>query len=169
MPPGDMGLASAQLKRDMACQILICSGSVRLPAQGRSMFPAIRPGDVLLIEQVSMQSVKVGDVVVTSGDSGFVSHRVMLIGKDAEGGLLIARGDTSTFDDLPVRESDLLGRVAYAIRNGNRISVHPSAIRSVAAAVFRRTFPALRAFTQTRRRLQKSFRTQKESSAQCQS
>jgi len=169
---GDMSVNSvAVLKRDMAWEVLLSCGSIQLRAQGCSMFPTVRRGDVLVIEQASLQSVKVGDVVVTAGESGLVSHRVVAVGKDAEGGLLITRGDTSAVDDLPVPESDLLGRVGFVIRNGDRISVpsHLSAIDGAVARTFRRLLPAVRPFMEMRRRLQNGFRTPKEPIAQCQS
>ncbi len=163
--------SAAVLKRDMACEILLSSGSVQLRAQGYSMFPTVRPGDVLIVERVSLQQVKVGDVVVMSRSSGLLSHRVISIGRDAESALLITRGDTSVVDDLPVRESHLLGRIGYVIRKGKLISVPSrlSAIDNVAARVFRYSFPAVRGVMEMRRRWQKRFRTPKESIAQCQS
>lgn len=155
----------------MACEILLASGSVQLRAQGCSMFPTVRPGDVLVVERVSLQQVRVGDVVVMARDSGFVSHRVISIGKDAGGGLLMTRGDTSVVDDLPVRESDFVGRVGHVIRKAKLIRVPPhlSAIDGMAARIFRHSFPAVRAFMEICRRWQNRFRTPKESIAQCQS
>ncbi len=163
--------SAVSLKREMAWEILLSFGSMQLRAQGYSMFPTLRRGDVLNVERVEPQQVRVGDVVVMARGSGFVSHRVVSTGKDVEGGLLVTRGDATAVDDLPWRESDLLGRVRHVIRNGNRIAVpsHLNAIRALVARLFCRSFPVIRAVIEVRGRLRNGFRTPNQSIAQCQS
>jgi signal peptidase I len=160
--------SNTALKDEMVREILLSSRSLQLRAKGCSMLPTVRPGDVLVVERVDLQSIKTGDVVVTARDYEFVSHRVISIENDAEE-LFITRGDTSAIDDSPVRQSDLLGRVTHVIRKGRVISL-PSRLRTIdaiSAAIFRRSFPALRALLQMRRRLQSVLPTAKEPIAAC--
>jgi signal peptidase I len=158
---------AAVLKGDMAREVLLSSGSMELRARGSSMFPTVRPGDVLMIEPAGTEQVRVGDVVVTANDSGFVSHRVVAIGNDDKGAWLITRGDASTVSDFAVRDNDLVGRVAYMIRKGKIIPVrsHLRLIDGLATKIFRHLFPAVRALMEIRGRRQSGFRTPKESIA----
>jgi signal peptidase I len=167
----NMGPNSATLKRDMACEILLSSGSMQLRARGCSMFPIVRPGDVLMIERARIEQVRVGDVVVTADDSGFASHRVVEIGTDDKGTWLITCGDAANVSDLPVREGDLLGRARCLSRKGRLVHVHShlKLIDRMAAKIFCHSFPAVRALIEVRGRWQNGFRTSKESIAPCQS
>jgi signal peptidase I len=60
-------------------------------AKGRSMWPWIREGDILIIEKTPYQKIKPGDVVVYKEKNGeiWIAHRVLKISDN----FLITRGD----------------------------------------------------------------------------
>jgi len=115
-----MGIA---LKCELACEVLRSTGSLRVPAVGRSMVPTIWPGDTLAVVQVTMEEVNVGDIVVTRREGCLVSHRVVSIADSSDGPLLVTQGDAAWTKDQPVRENEVLGRVVYVISAGKRITV----------------------------------------------
>jgi hypothetical protein len=105
------------LKCELATQVLCSYGKLRFKANGWSMFPAVRPGDMLVVERVDSFVIAEGDVVLFGRDSRLFAHRV--IAKSALGNSgILTRGDAMPQADSPVREHELLGRVKYVIRNG---------------------------------------------------
>lgn len=111
--------AREAVKRDLALEVLGCSGEVRLKAQGASMIPALWPGDMLVVRWTDVDRVSPGDIVVCRWAGGLRIHR--LLAKQSAGGgtFLVTRGDALPRSDPPVPASDLLGRVS-AIVSGRR-------------------------------------------------
>lgn len=111
------------LKCELASEVLHAFGPVRFPAIGRSMLPAVWPGDTLVVERVIPDQVQVGDVVVVGRHGSLCAHRVISAGGDAANPQWITQGDALLAPDWPVSEKELLGRVAYLIRRGKLIEV----------------------------------------------
>jgi hypothetical protein len=137
----------ATLKCDLAGEVLRSFGSLRFPATGRSMVPALWPEDTLVVHGVVPNQVRVGDVVVVGRRGCLCAHRVIGVEGDAENPRWITQGDALPEPDLPVFENELLGRVAYVIREGKLIPVPAelSGIERVTAKIVRRSVPAARA------------------------
>ena len=163
--PPDSTALQCQLARDVLC----FSGSLRIPAAGWSMFPAIRPGDILIVEPAAITHVRIGDIVVLEQAAKLICHRVRAFAHDFGGPSLITRGDTSPFPDPAVEEDKLLGRVAAIVREGksvpmrDRLSLADNAI----AKVVTHGFPVARALLQLRNRLPNPVRTREKAVSTC--
>ncbi len=94
-------------------------------AQGTSMLPSIRPGDVLIIEAADVSEIPLGAIAVWRRGERLVAHRA--VGRIAEAGrvLLVTRGDRQQTSDEPVGEKDLLGRVTMIQRGAHTILPGP--------------------------------------------
>lgn len=85
-----------------------------------SMEPSLPPGSVVVMRPVSMDSLAVGDVItyqVRSGDPTVVTHRIVSVGRDGEGNVVLrTQGDANDRPDSdPVREVQLKGRLWYHV------------------------------------------------------
>lgn len=114
------------LQCELASEILGSSGSLRLGVTGWSMLPTVWPGDTLLIEQASAETVQPGDIVLFARNRRFFVHRVIAKNHAAE--KIQTRGDSMPNMDAPVSSRELLGRVVSIVRNGKKIE--PSRERS---------------------------------------
>jgi signal peptidase I len=104
------------LKCELAAELLWTTGRLRLKVEGFSMFPAIRPGDVLTVERVDPRRTREGEVVVCGCGTSLRVHR--LAGKLGDGGRMafVTRGDSLVRDDPPVPPEQVLGRVTTVER-----------------------------------------------------
>jgi hypothetical protein len=94
------------------------------------MFPAVRPGDVLVLKRTGSSEVCSGDIVLFARDHRLFAHRVV-----ASNGLtLLTRGDAMSAPDARVEENELLGRVSFIIRKGKCV-VPRKTLRTVERAV----------------------------------
>jgi len=80
---GTLTETASALKCALAEEVLRSFGPVRFPAIGRSMVPAVWPGDTLVVERVSPDQVGIGDVVVAARHGGLCAHRVIAVSSDA--------------------------------------------------------------------------------------
>jgi hypothetical protein len=85
-----------------------------------SMFPTIRKGDVLTIEEADR--IEAGDVVVFPFMDTLVCHRVKRIGAD---GRIHTQGDAANRPDAPIQRQDILGKVTEIIRGHDRLVPAP--------------------------------------------
>ncbi|MCI5981525.1 MAG: S24/S26 family peptidase [Marinilabiliaceae bacterium] len=98
--------------------------AVDINAQGMSMYPTLRPGDVLHIQRPNADALPpVGSVVTFIDTQGrVVAHR--LVGQD-DAGNLITRGDGCLCPDPPLAPHNLLGVVTQAKRKDKPIACTP--------------------------------------------
>lgn len=108
------------LKCGLAAEVLRTHGRLRLQVTGWSMFPAVRPGDTLIIDRIASSETSEGDVVLFERDRRLFAHRLIAKYSFGEQRLLTC-GDAMPSPDLPVTESELLGRVSFIVRNGKYI------------------------------------------------
>src|SRR4051812_34147145 len=116
--------------RDIAAEVLRCSGSLTLQATGRSMVPTIWPGDTLIVEPATAANVDAGDIVLFSNSCRFVAHRVTEKTADIENVRMVTRGDAMSAPDAAIEESQLLGRVVLILRDGRGIDPRKNLGRS---------------------------------------
>ncbi|HTA50511.1 MAG TPA: hypothetical protein VK930_13745 [Verrucomicrobiae bacterium] len=135
------------LKCELAGEVLRSFGSLRFKATGWSMLPSVWPGDTLVIERVSPDRVRVGDLMLVGRDSRLCAHRIVSVAEGCGGPRWITQGDANTAPDQPVNENDLLGRVAYLVRAGKLIPVPAelSVVDHLIAKIVRRSKTAARA------------------------
>jgi signal peptidase I len=140
---------STAVKCELASEVLRSFGGLRFAATGWSMLPAIWPGDILVVERVGSDEVRVGEVVLVGRDGRLCAHRVVSRSESLPlmRHYLITQGDALAAPDRAVSEGELLGRVVYLIRAGERIAV-PAKLSLVArliARIIRHFFLAARA------------------------
>jgi len=150
--------AESAARCELAAEVLRSCGLLRFPAIGWSMLPAVWPGDTLVVERVSQDQVRVGDVVVVGRDGKLCAHRVIGTAGDPENPQWITQGDALPVPDRPVAGSELLGRVTYLIRGGKLIAVPAQLglIDNLIVKVVRRSVLAARALVYLHRVVQTS-------------
>jgi signal peptidase I len=97
-------------------------GTIRFECMlsGASMEPAIRPGDILLVETASADVLTPGDVIVYRDEDGrHVAHRLVRRGDDDASQAMLARSEVPGAWDEVVLPADLIGRVVQ-VRRVNR-------------------------------------------------
>lgn len=88
-------------------------------ANGSSMLPSVRPGDILTVRQCHAREVRIGDIALFTRDSRLFAHRVVA----HSDGRLVTRGDAVAATDPPVTESEFLARVVSVTRAGCEVPV----------------------------------------------
>jgi signal peptidase len=133
------GRSSAEahaLKCELAGEALSSSGRLRLRVTGWSMLPAIFPGDTLVIEPASSESVGKGDIVLFRRDRQLFAHRVSGKSSGASDFQIVIQGDGMANPDPSVSSSQLLGRVSFVVRDGRCLELAQTprlSMRAVAA------------------------------------
>ncbi len=122
---------------------------------GTSMWPTIRAGDGIVVEQVGADAIRVGDVLVFStGGEKLVAHRLIRVREIDGVRHYVMRGDCRRRADRPVAYESVVGKVVaieragktipveslpHRLRAGIWLAIHPLPIWAWAA--FRRLFP----------------------------
>lgn len=93
--------------------------------KGHSMFPFLRPGDRLIIEQRPSRPLRPGDIVLLGDNQsishGYTAHRII---KKVKAKRFITKGDNMWLSDSATRAIDeIKGRVVLIIRNRRLISL----------------------------------------------
>jgi len=73
-----------------------------------SMWPVLKVGDLVLVQSVKPEELKVGDIVVYQNERGFTIHRITEINQAK--GEVTTKGDANNVSDKPVKVSDVIGR-----------------------------------------------------------
>jgi signal peptidase I len=98
-------------------------GRISLRVHGTSMLPWVRPKDIALIRQISMENVRCGDVVLFRRESRLFVHRIVEKRGSLDASQLFSKGDAHPTSDGVVQEQELLGRVMRIYRHGQRIDL----------------------------------------------
>ena len=78
---------------------------------GVSMEPALRPGDIVIVQPVSAESLRVGDIVRFRDGSTTILHRLVEIRGSGPDWEFLTQGDANNVPDRPVTEGEVEGRV----------------------------------------------------------
>ena len=111
---------------------------VRITANGSSMLPFIRDGDVVELEAIRSLPT-LGDMVLVRCPGSverYVLHRVVRI----RGHEFLLRGDAQQSCEGPFRQNDVLGKVIVSYRNG-RVRAHERGAWRLAGLVWIRCTP----------------------------
>jgi Peptidase S24-like len=93
--------------------------NVRFRANGTSMHPTIRDGEVVTVAPLSGDSFAVGDVLLCRLGRRPTAHRVVTVQSADDGRpVLHLQGDNLYSPDRPVRAEDVIGRVLTVNRDG---------------------------------------------------
>jgi signal peptidase I len=91
---------------------------VEIPVRGSSMRPWLRDGDRVRLVPMTVEEMRVGDVVVRVNTAGPVIHRFVGRWPSRQGWRLLTKGDGASRLDPPVRADELVGRVVARVRDG---------------------------------------------------
>ncbi len=94
--------------------------SVTVTAGGYSMWPAIRPGDAVVIDPVGTRLPEVGEIVALKRDGGYVIHRVTGVTAGRDATLIHTQGDGVTREDEPADAGMIAGVVGSVVRSGRQ-------------------------------------------------
>lgn len=109
--------------RELVSRLLEEGNSIRIPADGYSMFPSIRPGDAIMISPVEdMCSLQVGEIVAWKREHDLVVHRLISVKCHQERMVFITRGDSSMSADQPIIPEILAGRVTRIEQGGRKFT-----------------------------------------------
>ena len=111
--------------KEVSLSLLAEGKSLRIKPAGYSMFPAIRPNDIVIIAPVNNRSkLTPGDIVVFRRDSDFVLHRLTDIRYQEENAFYFTRGDSSINEDLPIKADKIIGVVTTIETKRGKIKPH---------------------------------------------
>ena len=105
--------------REIGFSLLSEGKTIKVRADGYSMYPAIKPGSQLLIEPISVKGNPVpGEIIAIKREQGLVVHRLVRV--VSKGGITsyIARGDSNALEDAPVMIGRIAGRIVGAETTG---------------------------------------------------
>lgn len=102
--------------------LMLCFGLGMFPIEplviaSNSMYPEIKKGDIVIIQDKDVNKIKKGEVIRYKMDGYYVVHRVVMIRRDSKGNLeFITKGDNNeTIDLFAVKEKQVAGVVKYDI------------------------------------------------------
>jgi signal peptidase I len=100
--------------------VLESGNSVELPATGFSMFPSLRPGDMVIVNPIKTGDLpESGNIVVFKTNNGLVMHRLVETAEDNRGEqIFITRGDCMKENDNPLHFKQIIGVAAKYKRSG---------------------------------------------------
>jgi hypothetical protein len=98
----------------LTAELLEGHDGLRFRARGRSMFPSIKDGDIIVIEKTDASRLRSGDVVMLrTADDSLLVHRVIRTGSP-----LLTCGDGVVRPDPPCEPDLVIGRVRFVERSG---------------------------------------------------
>jgi len=107
-----------------ATSLLTEGKEIVITAGGCSMWPAIKPGDRIIISPPDPEKpLKTGRVVALSRDGGFVVHRITAIQKGKLSTFIKTQGDTSMIPDPWSTEKDVAGQAREIIRGDKTLKI----------------------------------------------
>jgi signal peptidase I len=109
----DTGLFHALVEEALAAGTV-----VRFRAEGTSMYPTIRDGEVITIAPVPSDDVVHGDVLLCRHDVRLLAHRLVAVTTRGAERQFLCRGDAKAGCDTPVGAAAVVGRVISVYRNG---------------------------------------------------
>ena len=102
---------------DLAETLLDENHTLSFHMQGYSMYPTLREGDIGIVENVNLEDVKKGDIVVFKANNKLVAHRLIDIIFQNNTRLFIAKGDKNQHADHPFTSHALAGKITSFQRN----------------------------------------------------
>jgi signal peptidase I len=98
--------------KDIGFSLLAEGTSLKVKADGYSMYPSIKPGSIVLIEPLAEDlPPSPGEIIAWKRESGFVVHRLVRIIKEGDNISFITRGDSCAYEDQPVKRDQIAGKV----------------------------------------------------------
>lgn len=107
--------------KNIGFSLLAEGKTLKVRADGYSMYPSVKPGAVIFIEPLAPETNLVpGEIIAWKRESGFVVHRLSRILKTNDNISYITRGDSCASEDPPVNRELIAGKVVR-VENGSGI------------------------------------------------
>ena len=101
--------------KNIGFKLLSEGKTIRIKANGYSMYPCIKPGSLILIEPINLKGTPVkGEIIAIRRENGLVVHRLTEIILNNGVTSFIARGDSNAYSDNPVKIDKIAGRIVRA-------------------------------------------------------
>ena len=98
--------------KEIGFSLLAEGKTIRVKAEGLSMYPSIKPGSVIFIEPYNPNTRPVpGEIIAWKRDSGFVVHRLVRYFEKESFDYFVTRGDSIMAEDEPVLFDQIAGKV----------------------------------------------------------
>ncbi|MBN2225040.1 MAG: signal peptidase I [Deltaproteobacteria bacterium] len=97
----------------------------RIKFRGYSMYPALRPGDTLVLKAVEAHNLRPGDIICVPEKGHYVSHRIVGISTTPDGVFLTTKGDNLPAPDATRRLSSGDTYRLFLINRPNRGIIRP--------------------------------------------
>jgi signal peptidase I len=103
---------SHNILKEIGFSLLAEGKTIRIKAEGFSMYPNIKPGSVIFIEPYREGTGPVpGEIIAWKRDTGFVVHRLVKSYIQKHQKYFITRGDSIMAEDDPVLFDQIAGKV----------------------------------------------------------
>jgi hypothetical protein len=96
---------------------------VRFRAEGLSMYPSIRDGELITVGPVAGGAIVRGDVLLCRSGNRVLAHRVVAISGRGSARVLRLRGDAKLACDAPIAVGQVIGKVESVRRKGKTIAL----------------------------------------------
>lgn len=98
--------------KEIGFSLLAEGKTIRVKAEGLSMYPSIKPGSVIFIEPLPKGILPVpGEIIAWKREAGFVVHRLVGSFEKDNSEFIVTRGDSSLAEDEPVISEQIAGKV----------------------------------------------------------
>jgi len=123
MQPRSLPCTSAAFA-ELSEEFLHLGKSLRFRAQGASMRPLVRNGDILMVKPVDAHQVRIGDVLLCNQQAvSVVVHRVIRKRSNAKGLQFLVQGDQAVQADGWIPQDQVYGVLAAVERDGKRLTM----------------------------------------------
>lgn len=103
---------SVTILKDIGFILLSEGKTIKVKAEGFSMYPSVKPGSDIFIEPVCQENEMIpGEIIAWKKDSGLVVHRLQRIFSKDNMNFIVTRGDSIVEEDDPVLMEMVAGRV----------------------------------------------------------
>ena len=96
-------------------------GSLRIKMRGGSMFPYLRNGDIAYVKKISVEELKIGDVICFFKNEKLIAHRILKKGFKNGKNFFICKGDAMKDKDEIISVKNYFGKVIKIYRNNKEI------------------------------------------------
>ena len=109
----------ASALKDLSSSLLSEGKTIRIKAHGYSMYPAIKPGSLIIIEPISQKEKPVeGEIIAIKRGKGIIVHRLTRVIIREGVRYYIARGDSNATTDNPITIDKIVGRIVGSESTG---------------------------------------------------
>ncbi len=117
----------------IASELLTGGTGVRFRAEGDSMYPTIRTGELITVVPVNIERICRGDILLVRRTDRTVAHRVVSVATGRDGKpVLSVQGDRASVPDPPISTDSVLGLVQSVERGGREVALrrwYPAGVR----------------------------------------